>query len=240
MHKLLENINGWNQSGPAGNDKQWVLPALGIASSLYGAWQGSRPSETQPVSPSEITDTMKPAQDVIGQMQTGYSQMQNLGKDLINPLSVANQKHFSLLNKQGMNQIGLQNILDTRQSANTGVDSGILRAQQREHQRSLRANLSTQFGNTMVQNRAQGIGVLGQSQGLLGNIFQGQVGIQENIAQSLIAQRQAQMEEERRRRAQTSNLFGGIGEGLMGLYGNIYQADNAVAPTTNIYNTTSG
>ena len=60
MHKLLENINGWTQSGPMGNVKQF-LPALAIAAGAGGLLAGAnatrimnQPIKAQPISPDEI------------------------------------------------------------------------------------------------------------------------------------------------------------------------------------------
>jgi hypothetical protein len=73
----------------------------------------------------------------------------------------------------------------------------------------------------MTQNRAQGIGVMGQSSSLLGNIGKMQMGIDENVGQAAVAQRQWQLQEELRKRQAQKEMWGAIGTGISGIGGGI-------------------
>jgi len=227
MNKLINNINGWVHSGPQGNDKQidpvtagLILYGVGSGIKAIGAHKASKPIDTKAVSPSEIRNYMNPTQNVIGQMQAGYGQMQGIGQQLMDPRSRMNQQQYGMMQEQGANQMALQSILQSRQNAamrGGGASSGIMRAQQRQGQASLAQSMRGQFQNAMMQNRMAGIGTLQQSQGLLGSIGSMQRGVDENIAQSAIAQRNWDRNElMRQRRAQQAN-YNAIGEGAQGV-----------------------
>ena len=217
MNKLLENINNWTQSGPMGNDKQvaWMLPAAGVATSLLGSLFGSKKSTIDPISPQQITEDMAPVQGYIDQMGEGYKQMQGFGKDMMDPGSGMNQQRFQMMQQQGAQQMALQNLLQRRQAAAMGQASGITAQQGRSGQRQLGQQLTGQFQQAMLGQQDKGLNMLGQSQSILGNQARMQMGVSENIAQSRIAQNQAQREEEMMRNQQMANLFGGIGGGLL-------------------------
>jgi len=219
MNKLLENINNWTQSGPMGNDKQWVLPALGMAASAYGAWQGMKKNPIKPFSPGDVRQGMSQTQGVVNQMQGGYGQMQSLGQGLMDPNSGINQQQQQMLRDQSADQLAMQHMLARRQAAAMGQDSGITAAQNRASQAQMSRGVQQQSQQNLMQNRMQGIGVLGQSQGLLGNIGRMQMGLDENATQAGIAARQHEMGEWQRRNQAQADMWGGFGSGLMGLYG---------------------
>ena len=194
-----------------------ALQGLSAAGNLYGAYQASKPLETQAISPGEISGYMSPIQGVINQMQGSRGQMTRMGQQMMDPGSAYNLQQKQLMQEQGASQLALQNLLQARQNAATGVDSGIVRAQQRAQQQGLSQSLGQQYQNMLAQNRAQGLGILGNQQSLLGSIGQLQMGVSENIGQAAISQRQQQMAEELRRRQAMSNMFGATSSGLSGM-----------------------
>jgi hypothetical protein len=218
MNKLLENINNWTQSGPMGNDKQWVLPALGMAASAYGAWQGMKKNPNKPFSPGEVRQGMSQTQGVVNQMQGGYGQMQGIGQGLMDPNSGINQQQQQMLRDQSADQLAMQHMLARRQAAAMGQDSGITAAQNRATQAQMSRGVQQQSQQNLMQNRMQGIGVLGQSQGLLGNIGRLQMGLDENATQAGIAARQYEMDDWQRRNQAKADMYSGFGSGLMGIY----------------------
>lgn len=214
---IINKIHNWTQSGPAGNDKQWVQTALLAGSALasaYGAWKSSRPGKTKAMTPGEIQGYMSPVQSNINRQMAGQQQMAGLGQSMMDPQSAYNLQQKGLMQGHGANQQALQAILNQRQAAASGVDSGIFAGQQRAQGQQLSQSLGGQYQNMLAQNRTQGIGLLGNSQTLLGNINRQQLGIQENIGQAAIAQRQAQMAEERRQLQSQGAMWGAIGSGL--------------------------
>ena len=234
MHKLLENINGWTQSGPMGNVKQF-LPALAIAAGAGGLLAGAnatrimnQPIKAQPISPDEIKNYLSSSQDVVGQMQGGYQQMTGIGQDMMNPFSMMNRQQRGMQQKFGADQLALQTLLNRRQNAvGGGGNSGVMAAQQMEQRRLLANQLQDQFRNQTQQNYSQGVGVLGGAHNMLGGIYSAQSGIDENIAQSAIAQRQALRDEEIGSRQSRASVWSGIGSGLLGGIGDIAGAIGA-------------
>jgi hypothetical protein len=204
-NKLLQNINGWTQSGPSGNDKQFLGLALGAGLSIAGNYLSNRtdnipgalssqdlsyhfdPVREQLTGMGTGIDTMKEGigrtEGLIGQMQQGYGQMQGLAQGLMDPRSAANQSQANLMQTQGANQMAMQALLNRRASAarGGGGNSGLMAAQERASQRAMGSNLLSQFQNQMQQNRMAGINLAGQNQGLLQNIA-GVEGMRHGIA----------------------------------------------------------
>jgi len=112
----------------------------------------------------------------------------------------------------------MQHMLARRQAAAMGQDSGITAAQNRAMQGRMAQGAMQQSQQAFMQNRMQGMGVLGQSQGLLGNIGRMQMGLDENIAQARLAERNYEQQEFERRNMAMSSMLGGLGSGLMGAY----------------------
>jgi len=219
MNKLLENINNWTQSGPMGNDKQnWLMPAIGLAASAYGAYQGMKKNPHKPFSPGEVRQGMSQTQGVANQMQSGYGQMQSMGQGLMDPNSAINQQQQQMIRNQSADQLAMQHMLARRQAAAMGQDSGITAAQNRATQSRMAQGAMQQGQQAFMQNRMQGMGVLGQSQGLLGNIGRMQMGLDENIAQARLAERNYEQQEFERRNMAMSSMLSGMGSGLMGAY----------------------
>jgi hypothetical protein len=201
MNKLLNDINGWTQSGPSGNDKQfWGQVAGALAgkaiNTIFGGGRRKAP-KYNPITPEQIAEYMKPAQDMISQMQTQ-------AQSYMDPDSQFNVQQRARMEQQGMNQMALQNLMNKRQAAASGLDSGILQAQGRIGQGNLASSLRDQYATQMDRNRQMG-------QGLLGRAFQGQMGISENIAQSAIAQNQAMMNQQNMQQANQGSFWGGLG-----------------------------
>ena len=70
MNKLLQNIQGWTQSGPMGNDKQ-----------IFHNYLFPEPIENTSVTPDEITEHMEPVQNIItNQMQRLIHNLSNMVK----------------------------------------------------------------------------------------------------------------------------------------------------------------
>ena len=218
MTHLLENLRNYVHSGPSGNDKQFIPLALGVGAGmgLLGAYIGSKGPKTQAIGPGQIEEHMKPMQSIIGQMQGGYQQMQDMGQDLMDPRSTMNMQQFQAMKEGSADQMALQNLLSRRQSAALGADSGILQGQNRLAMGQNTRDLYAQHQQGLMQSRQQGMGMLGQSQNLLGNIANTQMGVSENIAQADIYQNQQLRDEEVRKNQMWGQAIGGIGSGLMG------------------------
>tara|TARA_Y100001938_G_scaffold132824_1_gene191482 strand:+ start:81 stop:863 length:783 start_codon:yes stop_codon:yes gene_type:complete len=248
---ILNKIHNWTQSGPSANDKK-IAPLLiagavaglaGAGMKAYGAYQDSKWSPSvSPLGANDIRGQMAQSQAALGgmqgtvgqmgntanQMMAGYDEMSGLGRDLMDPNSQVNQDQFNRMKTQGADQLALSTILNKRQAAASGLDSGIMAAQQRGQQQSLSTSLRDQFANQMATNRAQGIGVLGNAQSLLGNvgnlqaqmgglqgdIYSGQMGIDSAAAQGMIAQNQWAMDEEQRKQNAKTDMFQSFGQGL--------------------------
>ena len=191
MNKLLENINGWTQSGPIGNDKQ--------------------------ISPGTIQGYMQPVQGTINQLDKSYDEMVGLSRNMMDPQSALNQQRFGLMRQQSQEQLALQNLLARRKSAAMGTDSGITFQNAIQRQQDTGRSLLSSYQQGMLGQQNMGINLLGQSQGMLGDIMQGQLGVQENIAQAAIAQdelKQArELAEKERKSAFGGGLLGGILQG---------------------------
>jgi len=100
----------------------------------------------------------------------GLEQLQGQSQQLMNPWSASNQQQYGMMKRQGNEQLALQNLLAQRQAAATGgMSSGLQQAGQRATQTDMMRNLSGQFQGGLQQNRAQGIGLLGQVTGMQGN-----------------------------------------------------------------------
>ena len=190
MNKLLQNIEGWTQSGPMGNDKQSWGNLIGAGVGLLGNWIGGGSKQSIPKGPGEdeIRRMLQSSQDVIGQMQGGYEQMQGLGRDLMDPTSAINRQRFGLMQQQGQQNLALQNLLARRQAAAMGQASGITSAQADQRMQNMGQGLVGQYQQGMLGQQNVGLGMLGQAQGLLGNILKGQLMIDENIAGADVAQ----------------------------------------------------
>jgi hypothetical protein len=237
MHKLLENINGWVQDGPMGNDKQllWLPQAIGVASQLYGAVQAAKKPTHKPLSPAEIRGHMAPVQGIQNQMMAHGGLMRQQGLDLMDPTSGVNQQQYQMMSEQGQNTLALQHLLARRQAASMGQVSGISAAQTAATTGQTARNLGQQYQQALGQNRQMGMGQFAQGGQMLGRAGQMQMGISENIAQSAIAQRQHQMQEEQRRQQMMLSGISGLGTGLM-QWGQTLNAPNE-QPIYNIYNT---
>ena len=218
----LEQIQNWAHNGPMANDKQvaWVLPALSVGASVAGGLMSMRENPNRPITPGEVGRDLSRSQGVVNQMQAGYGQMQGIGQGLMDPNSAINQQQQQMIRNQSADQLAMQHMLARRQAAALGQDSGITAAQNRATQGRMAQGAMQQAQQAFMQNRMQGTGVLGQSQGLLGNIGRMQTGIDENIAQARLAERNFEQQEWQRRNQAMASMFGGIGSGLMGAYAN--------------------
>jgi hypothetical protein len=201
----------------------------GAAVKAGAAGMGQRPLDTQAITPGQIRGYMAPVQGTINQMQGSYGQMTGYGQDLMDPTSAINQQQRGMMQQQGANQMALQSILQNRQRAamGGGGGSGMVQAQQRAQQQQLSQSLGQQYQNQMMQNRTQGLGILGNQQSLLGNIGRMQMGVQENIAQSAIAQTEWQRAEELRKRQAQQAMVGAIGGGMSSLGSGMMEYDIA-------------
>ena len=175
----------------------------GIAANYMGAQAMNKPLQTQAISPGEIRDYMKSSQDMVDNMQ-------GICTGLMDPSSALNQRQLGMMRGESANQLAMQAVLNRRRNAQMGADSGITAAQDRVQRRLASVALQNQMQNQLNQNYMQGIGVLGSQQ-------QAQMGIDENIAQSAIAQRQSQMNAEQQRRMMQAAQWSGLGEGLLGM-----------------------
>tara|TARA_R100000231_G_scaffold138793_1_gene118083 strand:+ start:6804 stop:7475 length:672 start_codon:yes stop_codon:yes gene_type:complete len=215
----LEQIQNWAQNGPMANDKQsLLLPALSVGASLAGGLMAMRKNPNRPITPGEVAGDLSRSQGVVNQMQAGYGQMQSMGQGLMDPNSAINQQQQQMIRNQSADQLAMQHMLARRQAAAMGQDSGITAAQNRAMQSRMAQGAMQQSQQAFMQNRMQGMGVLGQSQGLLGNIGRMQMGLDENIAQARLAERNYEQQEFERRNMAMSSMLGGIGSGLMGAY----------------------
>ena len=72
---IFNKIHNWTQSGPNGNDKQWLPQALMLGgsalASAYGAYQQNKALKTQPIGPGQIAGYMAPVQANINQQMAG-------------------------------------------------------------------------------------------------------------------------------------------------------------------------
>ena len=172
----------------------------GAALKAHSAGMGRKALNTQAVSPGEIKGYMQPGQQVIGQMQNQYQSM-------MDPRSAMHRQQYGAMQERSADQMALQNLLARRQSMAMGGSSGMLQQQNRGAMAQNQRDLYSQHQQSLASDR-QGAG------GLLGNIFKGQMQIQENIGQSALAQREWQREEEMRqlqaRQSQMSALGGGL------------------------------
>ena len=205
MNKLLENINGWTQSGPMGNDKQiWGMIGTALAGkavdTIFGNNRRRRQQQNTFISPDQIAEYMKPGQEMI-------SQMQSQAQDYMDPNSQFNVQQRGRMEQQGMNQLALQGLMKKRQAAASGLDPGILSAQGRMDQGQMAASLRDQYASQMDRNRQLG-------QGLLGQAFGGQMKISENIAQSAIAQNQGMRNQANLQQANQGSFWGGLASGV--------------------------
>tara|TARA_Y100001963_G_C6761911_1_gene439927 strand:+ start:98 stop:862 length:765 start_codon:yes stop_codon:yes gene_type:complete len=217
MH--LDRLQNWAQNGPMANDKQSLaMLGLGLLGSAGQAYLGSRANPHQPLGAGAIRKHMRPTQGVIDQMQSGYSNLMNQGQQLMDPNSALNQQQRQMMQDQAANQMAMQHLLARRQAAAMGTDSGITAAQNRGTQAQTARDLYQGHQNALFQNRAQGLGIQGQAQGLLGNIGRMQQGVSENIAQAAIAKRQHQADEWQRRQQAMGDFVGGMGQGAIGMY----------------------
>ena len=235
---IFNKIHNWTQSGPNGNDKQWLPQALMLGgsalASAYGAYQQNKALKTQPIGPGQIAGYMAPVQANINQQMAGQQQMAGLGQSMMDPQSAYNLRQKGFMQEQGANQQALQAILNQRQAAASGVSSGILAGQQRAQGQQVAQSLGSQYQNMLAQNRAQGLGLFGNAQTLLGNINRQQLGVSENIAQAGIAQNQAQMAEEMRQKQAQAAGWGAVSSGLSGAATGYHQAE-MTAPTYGEY-----
>lgn len=221
----LEQLQNWVHNGPNGNSKEAAfLPALlqgaGLAAQAYGAYQASRPTPDA-ISPSEIAGYMSPVQGIAGRMGASIGRVGQLGESLMDPTSAINQQQQQMIREQSAEQLAMQALLNRRQAAAMGQESGITAAQNRIAQSRASQAANQQMANALMQSRAQGMNVLGQMPGLLGGLGRFQQGISENIAQAGIAQRQKQIADAERQRMMMGTLFGGVGGGLIDYAGTL-------------------
>ena len=221
----LEQIQNWALNGPNANRKEYlsaILQGAGLAAKAYGAYQMyNDKNKPQAITPGQIRGYLSPSQGIANQMQAGYGQMQSMGRGLMDPNSALNQQQQQMIREQSADQLAMQSLLNRRQAAAMGQASGITAAQNRAAQARMSQGAMQQAQQAFMQNRMQGIGVLGQSQGLLGSLGRFQQGIDENIAQAAVAQRQQQIGDYERKQDMLGSLFGGLGGGLMDYAGTL-------------------
>ena len=179
------------------------LGALGL--NAYGMYRRMQDERNRPgaLSPQDIAGYMQPAQNIAGQMQAGVNRLSGIGEDLMDPTSSLNQQQQQMLQQQAANQTSMQALLNRRTQAQMARGA---------RQQSLEQQMS---------NRMSGIGVLGQAQGLLGNLGRFQQGLSENLAQAAIAQRQQEIGQHDRMAALRQAQYSGFGEGLLGYAGTL-------------------
>ena len=220
MH-ILNKIQNWTQSGPKGNDKQWLPQVLGVGASLLGGYLSSRQPKTQAISPDDIraqfmgTEERLGAQDLTTQYGKMGQEMAGIGREQMDPMSAMNQRQLQMLRGQGASQMALQNLLNQRQAAAMGQSSGITAAQNRAAQAGIGQQTGDLYNQALLQQQQAGIGTLGTAGGMLANQQQMQLGLDENVAQALIAQRGQQRQQEIAQNQQWGSLLGGVGSGLM-------------------------
>lgn len=192
---------------------------------------------------SDIKRQMKPVQDIInqmggtvGQMQSGYDTSRQFATEMMDPNSQYNAQQQRMMKDQGNEQMAMQAMLQRRQAAAMGQNSGITAAQGRMGQENMMNDMRKQYQQQLLQQRMAGMGQFNQSQGLLGNIGsmqsgmgQQQLGIQENIAQADIARSQMamqqQMADRQGRQGLVTGLMGGLLSGGASLLGQGMAAD---------------
>jgi len=174
--------------------------------------------ENTSLTQKEITGYMQPVQDVIGQMQGAYEQSSQYANQMMDPRSAMNQDRRDLYEDQGYSQMALQNLLNQRQAAALGQESGITQSQNRQNQGQTGRNISQLFQQNMMQQQQAGMNQFNQSQGMLGNIMQGQLGVTENITQAEIARRKAQMDIQMGEAANRQQFVGGLLGGVANIF----------------------
>lgn len=180
----------------------------------YGDWKKNQPAKTKPISPGEIQGYMSPVQGTINQMQAGANQMMGIGQQMMDPGSQRNQAMKNQFMEQNASQQALSALLNRRQAAALGQNSAITGAQNRMSMAQGGRAAMDAFGRQVNQNFMQGVGVLGNAQSLLGNVGKMQFGIQENIAQTAIAQREAQRAQEVAKNKAQGAFWSNMGQGL--------------------------
>lgn len=174
--------------------------------------------ENTSLTQKEITEYMQPVQDVIGQMQGGYQQSSQLANQMMDPRSAMNMQRQGMMQQQGASQLALQNLLNRRQAAALGQESGITQGQARQAQGQMGRDLSQMYQQGLMQQQQAGINQFNTSQGMLGNIMQGQLGVTENITQAEIARRKAQMDIQMAEAANRQQFVGGLLGGVANIF----------------------
>ena len=190
MNKLLENINNWVQSGPTANDKHQI-------------------------NLSTIKGYMQPVQATVDKLGGAYDEMVGLSRNIMDPQSAMNQQRFDLMRQQSQEQLALQNLLARRKAASMGQDSGITFQNAIQRQQDTGRSLLSSYQQGMLGQQNLGLNVLGQSQGMPGDIMQGQMGIQENIAQGYIANQELKQAKELAEAERKSQFGGGLLGGVL-------------------------
>ena len=79
-------------------------------------------------------------------------------------------------------------------------------------------DLSQMYQQGLMQQQQAGINQFNTSQGMLGNIMQGQLGVTENITQAEIARRKAQMDIQMAEAANRQQFVGGLLGGVANIF----------------------
>jgi hypothetical protein len=218
MNKLLTQIDGWVQNGPMGNDLQiepFTMAAMAVGSAAlkgYGNWRANKELTTKPISPGQVQQYMAPVQGQINQMQAGATQMMQAGQGMMDPNSAMNQQYKQDIGQQSQSNLALQALLNRRQAAATGQNSAITDMQNRMQMGQTGRDLTSQYGQAMQGRFQQGLQTMGGATSLLGNVASKQMGIQENITQAAVAQRNAQAQAEMQRNQRAGGVWSSMGD----------------------------
>lgn len=183
------------------------------------SWLFPSPVKNNSITPSQVQQYMLPVQNTIGQMQGAYDESVSLSRNLMDPMSAHNQNQRRLQQEQGANSLALQNLLARREAAATGQDSQFTSSQRMMNSRQMGRDLNQQYQLGLQRNYAQGIGQFNQSQSMLNPIMAGQLGVQENIAQSDIAARKSEMDAQIANRQMNQQTASGLLGSILSIFG---------------------
>ena len=157
-----------------GKKEYWIPLALGLAGlgvQAYGAYRANQAAQ------QGYDDALGYQQEALA----GFRKQKKMGRQFMDPNSAQNQMYLQNIERQGLNQVALQNQLANRNAAAYGGGFSGAQAQQAQ-QAGLQAGL---------QGRQQWLGMMGQQQqtgvNLLQDAWKQQTGIHSNMAELAMA-----------------------------------------------------
>ena len=220
MNKLLNNIEGWVQNGPMGNDKQY-LPLIMGGVSLIGSYLAAQHAsdsyqslDLTKLSNDAGTGYLDNARALGNQFGVRGEELWGKAQDLWNPASEYNQTQRNYFQEDSADNMAaiLRNQNRNMTSADGSINASQVKAQNQNLNRQADTTLANNWRNYLMDTQKQANSLYGMG----GTMFNTQLQAEQSYGSTMA---NAYINKITGDNTHNANVWGGFAQGLAGASG---------------------